>query len=346
MSASIVRRRERSDLIKFTIFLIIAALFTYWVGVVTSAHRPGDSTAYRAVFSDVSGLQVGDAVRIAGVDVGKIKSIEVRSDATVLVGFAVPKGQSLDTSTEATVQYRNLIGDRVLLLSRPDQAGQTLQPGGTIPVGRTRPALDLDALLNGFKPLFAGLSPKDINAFSGELIEVLQGQRASIATLVDRTASFTTAVGDRQQLVGQVIRNLNQVAGTFDDRRDDVGTLIDQLSLLVDGLDKQDTQVLDAASRVDGFAREAATLLRDSRADLRPDLVQLASTARGLNEKEDVLTAVLRKLPIHYKALSNTASYGNFFNFFLCGVRIEADGVGGKPTITPWILSDVERCKR
>ena len=346
MSASVVRRRERSDLIKFAIFLVIAGIFTYWVGVVTSAYRPGDSTEYRAVFADISGLQVGDAVRIAGVDVGKVKTIDVRLDATVLVNFSVPRGQKLNGSTEATVQYRNLIGDRILQLSRSDDAGPALQPGETIPVDRTRPALDLDALLNGFKPLFAGLSPKDINAFSGELIQVLQGQSESISTLVARTASFTTAIGQRQHLVGQVIRNLNQVAGTFDDRRDDVATLIDQLSLLVDGLNKQDTQVLDAASRVDGFARQATSLLMAARGDLRPDLIELARTARGLNEKEDVLTAVLRKLPVHYKALSNTASYGNFFNFFLCGVRVEADGVGNKPTITPWILSDVARCKR
>ncbi|GAC1591495.1 MAG: MlaD family protein [Acidimicrobiales bacterium] len=346
MSASVVRRRERSDLIKFTIFLIVAGLFTYWVGVVISAYRPGDSANYRAVFADVSGLQVGDAVRIAGVDVGKVETIDVKNDATVLVGFSVLAGQPLNASTEATVQYRNLIGDRILQLSRPDKAGQVLHPGDTIPVSRTRPALDLDALLNGFKPLFAGLSPKDINAFSGELIQVLQGQSSAISSLVERTASVTTAIGQRQQLVGQVIRNLNKVAGTFDNRRDDVATLIDQLSLIVDGLNKQDTQVLDAASRVDGFARQATTLLADSRASLRPDLIELASVARGLNEKEDVLTAVLRKLPVHYKALSNTASYGNFFNFFLCGVRVEADGVGNKPTITPWILSDVQRCKR
>lgn len=346
MSASVVRRRERSDLIKFTIFLVVAGMFTYWVGVVTSAHRPGESNSYRAVFADVSGLQVGDDVRIAGVDVGKVKTIDVKNDATVLVGFSVPQGQSLNASTEATIQYRNLIGDRVLQLSRPDKAGHILQPGDTIPVSRTRPALDLDTLLNGFKPLFAGLSPKDINAFSGELIQVLQGQSSTISTLVEQTASFTTTIGQRQELVGQVIRNLNKVAGTFDDRRDDVATLIDQLSLLVDGLNKQDTQVLDAASRVDGFARQATTLLEGARTNLRPDLIELARTARGLNEKEDVLTAVLRKLPIHYKALSNAASYGNFFNFFLCGVRVEADGVGNKPTITPWILSDVERCKR
>lgn len=344
-SSSVIRRRERADLIKFGIFLLVAAMFTYWVGVVTAASRPGDRVEYRATFADVSGLERGDAVRIAGVDLGKVSAIKVQRDASVVVTFTVPKGQQLNTSTEATIQYRNLIGDRIVQLTRPDPAAPRLAVGAMIPVGKTRSALDLDTLLNGFKPLFAGLSPKEINDFSGELIKVLQGQSASISTLVQRAGSFTTTIGERQQLVGQVIRNLNTVAGTFDDKRDSVAVLIDELSKLVEGLQGQDTQVLDAAARIDGFARDAADLVGSARDDLKPDLLALARAARGVNQKQDTLAALLQKLPEHYAAIQNTASYGNFFNFFLCGVRVQTGGFGEPSLITPWIMSDVSRCK-
>jgi len=344
--SSVVRRRERSDLVKLTLFLVVAAMFTYWVGVITAAARPGDRVEYKAVFADVSGLAQGDAVRIAGVNVGKVTGIRVRRDASVLVTFGVPKDQHLNTSTEATIQYRNLIGDRVIQLTRPDAKARTLSAGDTIPESQTRPALDLDTLLNGFKPLFAGLSPKEINAFSGELVQVLQGESSSISDLVRQAASFTTTIGDRQQLVGQVIRNLNAVAGTFDDRRKTVEVLIDELSKLVDGLERQDTQVLDSAARIDGFARDAASLVGSARGNLEPDLVALGEAAGGLNQSQATLEAVLQKLPKHYAAIQNTASYGNFFNFFLCGVRVQTGGLGGPSLTTPWIMSDVSRCKR
>ncbi|EGD41030.1 MCE family protein [Nocardioides sp. NPDC057767] len=341
-SNSKLRRRERSDLIKFGIFLVVAALFTYWVGVVTAAHRPGDRVTYDAVFANVSGLQKGDSVRIAGVDVGKVTALAVQRDATVRVSFDVPRDQKLNASTEATVQYRNLIGDRIVQLSRPDPDARPIKAGDTIPISQTRPALDLDLLLNGFKPLFAGLAPAQINAFSGDLIKILQGQSSAISTLVQRAASLTTTLGNRQELIGEVIRNLNTVVGTLDDKRETIQALIDQFSKLLDGLEQQDTQILDAAAQTDRFARDAASLVEAGREDLAADLTQLTKTANGINQEQATLQQVLQKLPNHYAAIQNTASYGNYFNFFLCGVRIQTEAT----ITTPWIMSDTQRCKR
>ncbi|WP_215812308.1 MCE family protein [Pimelobacter sp. 30-1] len=341
------KRRQRSDLIKFTSFLVVAAVFTVWVAAVTGEYRPGGRDDYRAVFDDVSGLAVGDEVRVAGVDVGKVTGIDVRRDSTVLVTFDVREGQRLTKGTRATIQYRNLIGDRVVQLTPGDNEGEAAEPlaaGGTLPAVQTASALDLDTLLNGFKPLFAGLSPTQVNELSGQLVQVLQGQQAAVATLVQHVASFTTTIGGREEVIGQVIRNLNSVLGTIDDRGETVGRMLDRLDTLLEGLDKQDTQVLDAATRIDRFATDAASLASRARGDLRTDLQGLALSARGINRKADVLQTVLKNLPSHYRAIQNTASYGNFFNFFLCGVRIET-GLGKAQVITPWIYSDAPRCK-
>lgn len=340
-SNSKLRSRERSDLIKFGIFLVAAALFTYWVGVVTAAHRPGDRVTYDAVFTNVSGLQKGDSVRIAGVDVGKVTGLAVQRDTTVRVSFNVPRDQVLNASTEATVQYRNLIGDRIVQLSRPDADAKPIDAGDTIPVSRTRPALDLDLLLNGFKPLFAGLAPAQINAFSGDLVKILQGQSSAISTLVQRAASLTTTLGNRQDLIGEVIGNLNTVVGTLDDKRETIQELIDQFSQLLHGLQQQDTQILDAAAQTDRFARDAASLVEAGRGDLNADLIQLTKAANGINQEQATLQQVLQKLPNHYAAVQNTASYGNYFNFFLCGVRVQTEAT----ITTPWIMSDAQRCK-
>ncbi|GAA3534924.1 MCE family protein [Nocardioides daeguensis] len=342
------KRRQRADLVKFTAFLSLAAVFTVWVAAVTGEYRPGDRADYKAVFDDVSGLEVGDEVRVAGVDVGKVTGIDVRRDNTVLVTFDVSDDQQLTTDTRATIQYRNLIGDRVVQLTRGeadgDETPQVLPAGGTLPAGQTASALDLDTLLNGFKPLFAGLSPTQVNELSGQLVQVLQGQQAAVATLVQHVASFTTTIGGREELIGQVIGNLNSVLGTVDDRKETVGLLLDRLDQLLTGLDQQDTQVLDAAARIDTFATTATDLVAKARGDLRTDLEGLTVSARGINKNAGTLEAVLENLPAHYRAVQNTASYGNFFNFFLCGVRIQT-GVAGANVTTPWIYSDAPRCK-
>lgn len=340
MTLSSQRKRERADLVKFGAFLALAAAVTVWTAAVTGEYRPGERETYHAVFEDVSGLSVGDDVRIAGVDVGKVKDIDVQDDNSVLVSFDVRSEQKLTTATHAAVQYRNLTGDRVINLTRGNGRAAALDVGGTIPVNQTASALDLDTLLNGFRPLFAGLSPTEINQLSGQLVQVLQGQQSAVATLVNNVASFTTTIGAREELIGQVIGNLNSVLGTVDENSGELGELIDGLDALLTGLDEQDTQLLGAAAEIDRLGRQTSTLLAGARHDLRNDLAALFVAARGLNRNADTLEQVLAALPPHYRAMQNMASYGNFLNFFLCGVRLQTD-LG----TSPWYYSGAERCR-
>lgn len=345
MSISILKQQRR-ELVRLTIFLVLSAVIAVWLGAVMGETRPGDRTAYHATFDDVSGLMPGDQVRVAGVTVGKVDAVRVRDDASVQVTFHVRDQITLDTATQAAIKYRNLIGDRILELSKPEKPAGALAAGGTIPVANTSAALDLDTLLNGFKPLFAGLNASQVNELSGQLVRVLQGQGRAVEDLVGTIASVTSTIGEREELVGHVIGNLNQVLGTVDERRGTVGEIIDELSALVVGLEKQDGQILDAAARINEMSGRTGDLLRDARADLHTDLTQLGVAARGLNENADTLEQILQKLSGHYRMMQNSASYGDFFNFFLCGVRIQLSGRDGAPVQGPWIRSDLERCQR
>ena len=335
------RRRQRAHLVKLCSFLVLAAVVTLWVAAVTGRYRPGHYDTYSAIFQDVSGLSTGDAVRIAGVDVGKVDKLVVQPDNTVRVTFGVRTDQRLTTGTRATVQYRNLTGDRIILLTPGRSSTAVLSPGGTIPVDHTAAALDLDTLLNGFRPLFAGLSPSQINELSGEVVQVLQGQQSAVAGLVGHVASFTTTIGQRARLIGEVIRNLNSVLGAVDKRSASVGRMIAQLDRVMVGLNRQDTQLLDAAGRINAFAGDASSLVVDARGNVTSDLKALFVAARGIDQKSATLERVLAALPVHYRTLQDVASYGNFFNTFLCGLRLQTD-LG----TSPWISSDAKRCQR
>jgi phospholipid/cholesterol/gamma-HCH transport system substrate-binding protein len=341
-----VRKEQARDLMKLSAFLAFATFVTVWLAAVTGDMQSGDKTGYRAQFADVSGLQVGDQVRVAGVSVGRVTDIDVQKDSTVMVGFDVDHKLQLDRTTSATVRYRNLIGDRLLELGRGTSNAQPLAAGGTIAIAQTAPAVDLDALLNGFKPLFAGLNPSQINQLSGQLVEVLQGQTTAIDHLVSSVGSFTSTLGDRSVLITQVVNNLNSVLGEVASRKDGLGQLVTQLSTLVDGLDKQDTQVLDAAADINRMARSGSDLLARSRSDLTPTLEGLRTSAHGLNQHAPALQALLTQWPKHYEKILDSASYGAFFNFFLCGIRLQFTNDQGAPVRTPYIGSEAARCQR
>lgn len=339
------RRRYLGDLVRLTAFLVVAGLLTAWLVVVTGDLRGGERRSYAAEFEDVSGLQVGDQVRVASVVAGRVSDLEVLPDSTVRVSFDLDAGVELDTSTTATVRYRNLIGDRFVELARTDPAAPAVEPGATIPTVRTASALDIDTLLAGFRPLFVGLNPQQVNELSSQLVAVLQGQRSAIGSLLASTGSLTTTLGEQQELVTSVLTNLDAALATFDDRAETLDALVVALSRLVDGLAADDTALLDAADQIEGLTGDAAGLLAAARGDLAADVSALGTLAAGINSERDTLGVVLGRLPDHYTTVQGAASYGNFFNFFLCGVRLQLLDVGGQPVQTPWIDSEAERCR-
>src|SRR5690606_41357286 len=108
--------------------------------------------------------------------------------------------------------------------------------GDTRPLERTARACDLNELVNGFKPLFRALSPDDVNKLSYEIIQVLQGEGGTVESLLQRTASLTTTIAEKDQVIGQVITNLNSVLTTINERTPQLDQLIVRLQKLVSGL--------------------------------------------------------------------------------------------------------------
>src|ERR1700722_9759225 len=93
-------------------------------------------------------------------------------------------------------------------------AERALPPGGFIPLSRTQPALDLDALIGGLKPLFRALNPEKVNAIAQTIITVFQGEGGTINDILDQTAQLTSRLADSDRAIGEVIANLSTVLDT------------------------------------------------------------------------------------------------------------------------------------
>lgn len=331
---------------KLVAFLLTTVLMATVLVVTLGNIRSGRSFDYQASFRDASGLTSGDQVRVASVTVGRVESVQVERSAIVRVRFSVDDSIKLTSSTTATVRYKNLVGDRYLELASGARPGRTLPAGGSLGTDKTNAAMDLDTLLGGFKPLFVGLSPTQINALSGELVQVLQGQQGAVYRLVSTLASFTSTIATREQVIGRVVRNLNSVLGALDAHGGSVGTIIDQLTSVVSELTSKAPETLDAIQQIDQMASDTSDLLQQARTTVKPNLANLRAVATSLEANSGTLQSVLTKWPAHYKALLRSGSYGNFFNFFLCGVRLRFSPEGASnPVQTPWMKSAVSRCQ-
>jgi phospholipid/cholesterol/gamma-HCH transport system substrate-binding protein len=338
-------RSITGPLVKFLIFVLVTVLAT-GVLVITIANddlRSGPS--YTARFTDVTGLNEGDEVRIAGVKVGAVDSIRVVDRKVAEVGFTVAD-RRLPESVTASIKYRNLVGQRYLALDQgAGDPHRFLAAGATIPLQRTKPALDLTVLLGGFKPLFQALSPDDVNKLSFEIIQVLQGEGGTVRNLLAHTASLTSSIAAKDQVIGQVITNLNGVLETVNSRDDQLSGLIVQLQQVVSGLAADRRPIGDAITALDGLSNTTAGLLSEARPPLEQDIAGLGEVSKNLNGSEDVTERVLRNMPSKLDSISRTASHGSWFNFFLCKSTGTA-GVGDATLPLPLQPVTQPRCQR
>lgn len=300
--------------------------------------------AFSAEFSDVSGLKRGNFVRIAGVEVGKVKDIRLRPDTTVLVEFTTDDTVVLTEGTRAAIRYDDLIGGRFLALEEGAGATKKLNVGATIPMAQTSPALDLDALIGGFRPLFRALDPDQVNALTSQLIQALQGQGATIASFLSHTATLTNTLADRDELIGEVITNLNTVLGSLGDQNKQFDKAVTSLSQLVGGLEGRKQDLSNTVAYANEAAAGVADLLDKGRAPIKKVVTEADRAGTILINDKDYLDNLLNTLPDAYQVLGRQGLYGDFFSFYFCDVVLKLNGKGGQPVYVKLAGQDSGRC--
>jgi phospholipid/cholesterol/gamma-HCH transport system substrate-binding protein len=198
-------------------------------------------------------------------------------------------------------------------------------------LSRTQQALDLTELFNGFKPLFQALSPDDVNQLSYEIIQVFQGEGGTIDSLLASTAQLTSTIADKDQVVGQVIDNLNTVLNNVNAHGSQLADLVTTTQQLVSGLAADRQPISDAIGSLGQLATTTAGLLDQGRAPLQQDIAALGTLSHNLNDSQAVVQHFIQFLPQKLTAIIPTASYGSWFNFFLCS----ASGTVGLPPLVP-----------
>ncbi len=332
-------------LVKFGAFAVVMSMLTVFLFFTFGQYRTGSVSGYSALFNDASRLKAGDSVRVAGIRVGTVNGVALQPDKKVVVKFDADQSVVLTDGTKAAVRYLNLVGDRYLELVDGPGSAKRLGAGGQINVSHTAPALDLDLLLGGLKPLIHGLNPRDVNALSSALLEVFQGEGGTLQSLLNKSTSFTNTLADNDQTIEHLIDNLNVVAATLNKDGGQFSGAIDRLQRLVTGLaDDRDT----FGPAIDSLSNGTVTLadlLGKARPPLSGTVEQLRRLAPNLDNDKDRLDAQLQKAPRNYRKLTRLGVFGATIPYFLCQITLRGTDLSGKTVIGPFFTSHAQRCE-
>ena len=337
-------KRSNSTLLKFVTFAVVMVMMTVFLFMAFGQYRSGSTSQYTAMFGDASRLKGGDSVRVAGVRVGTVNTVELQQDHKVRVTFDADKDVVLTTGTKLAVRYLNLVGDRFLELMDAPGSSRILPAGSTIGQDRTAGALDLDLLLNGLRPVVRGLNPQDVNALTSSLVQIFQGQGDNLESLLGRTSSFSNDVANNEQTVSQLIDNLNSVVGTLSKDGDKFSGAIDKLQQLITGLSHDRDPIGTAISRLDQGTASISSLLEQSRDPLKNTIGELNRLAPFLDDHKTVLDRGLQKDVAYYHKLARLGSYGAWIMYYVCGLQIRVTDLQGRTANFPMVQQEGGRC--
>jgi phospholipid/cholesterol/gamma-HCH transport system substrate-binding protein len=336
-----------APLLKSIVFAVVGILILGVLWIQFGQIRFSNQKSFSAIFSTASGMRPASPVTASGVVVGRVDSVDVYDNHQAKVEFSLDGSVPLTQNVLATIRYKNLTGDQYLDLTPGAGASPRLAEGATIPMTQTRPSLDIDALLNGFNPLFQGLQPAQVNQLSGELVDVLQGQGGTINSVLAHAASFSGSLADQDKVIGSVVTNLNTVLGNLDDHSGQLSGTVQAAQQLISQLNRNKDELvtgLQKTTRLAGQVGDVAAALRSGHDTFH----ELGRASRLFNDNGQEVDRILGLLPGAYLRLGRLSTVGAGYQINVCSLRLRLTGPDGNPTYTPQIgpSDNSPRCSR
>jgi phospholipid/cholesterol/gamma-HCH transport system substrate-binding protein len=263
--------------------------------VINVISQPVDAelTSYTAEFTDVAGLHTGADVRVRGVRVGKVDSIDLRrrdEQSVAEVAFTLDSRYRVEPATRLAIKYQALTGLRYVDVQNVPEGGANNAEIRHIPTSMTQPSFDITRLFNGLQPVLATLSPEDLNTFTANVDNFLSGDGSGLAPVLESIHTLTQFLADRQQVVSTLMQNLKNVADTMSGHSRDFVQIIEWANRPIDAA----LGILDEFRKSQlygpGFTGSVVQLLEN--AGLKPGIDIDAALDKAFTNFDDTVDAI------------------------------------------------------
>ena len=273
----------------------------------------GGGTVYRAQFSEAAGLKPDDPVRIAGVKVGQVESLQLE-DGAVTVAFRV-KDAFVGDRSEAAIKIETVLGAKyVALVPRGEQA---LDPDDRIPVDRTASPYDVVEAFAGLSSTVDSIDTGQLAASFETLSQTLSGTPDEVRTSLDGLSRLSQTIASRDQQLQQLLSATRDVTQVLADRNGEFTRLIVDSNTLLTEV-QQRRQLIDSIlTDTQKLSQQLAGLVQDNTAALTPALTQLSTVTDILSRNRQQLGETVHNLAPFVRVFTNTLGNGRWFDSFV-----------------------------
>ncbi len=274
----------------------------------------GGGPTYAADFSEAGGLKADDDVRIAGVKVGKVESVDLAGDH-VRVDFRITTGAAFGPESAASIRMKTLLGQ--MYLSLEPRGGGQMKEHTTIPLSRTLSSYDV---VDAFSDLTKTTERIDTDQLATSL-DVLATQfkdsPANVKAALSGLSRLSTTISSRDDELHRLLADANSVSATIAERNKVIDTLIRDADLLLVELNARRDAIHTLFLNTSAMAQQITGLVQDNRAALKPALDQLNGVLATLKKHETDLTRTIDAMAPFTRLFANVLGTGRWFDTYI-----------------------------
>ena len=306
--------REKNPVVIGAVSLAVVALLVLAAFRAQDLPLIGGGDTYYAAFSESGGLKADDEVRIAGVRVGKVESVELDGDH-VEVTFRVDTPSEFGSETRAAIKVKTLLGAMYLSLE-PAGDGQ-LAEGAEIPVDHTTSPYDVVDAFSGLAETSERIDTDQLAQSLTTLADLTRNTPEEFRKALDGVSRLSSNIAARDDQINTLLKNLDRVSTVLDDRDQDIVGLMKDSDVLFRALVARREAVHNLLVSTSRLSRELTALIQQSRDDLKPALSHLHNVLEVLNKNEDNLDNSLRLMAPFYRVFASTLGNGPWFDTYI-----------------------------
>jgi phospholipid/cholesterol/gamma-HCH transport system substrate-binding protein len=273
--------RDRNPVLVGALGILVLASVTVGAFAFATVARPSDRYTLQAVFERTGGLERNADVRVAGVSVGVVSSIDADFDlGRITVRFEVDRDVDLGEGTTAEIAAATLLGGYYLRLDGPVSQPHLDElppddPRRTIPIERTTGPTSLNEALDDTTGAVSGIDFASANRLLAQIAGATDRNLDQLPTLIEQFDVIASAIADRDAEIRRLATNADRLTGALAARDDELGRLVDGAdNLLAQLSDRRDeiTAILDEGSTALGVSAELLATHRDAIDGLLADM--------------------------------------------------------------------------
>lgn len=308
-----MRTLEPPNRVRIGLMGIVVTVLVIGVGQsFTSVPMLFAKPSYYGQFTDSGGINTGDKVRIAGMDVGKVEGLKIDGDH-IVVKFSIGTN-TIGTESRLAIKTDTILGKKILDVEA--RGSQQLRPGSTLPLGQsTTPYQIYDAFFDVTKAA-QGWDIETVKQSLHVLSQTIDQTYPHLSSALDGVAKFSDTIGKRDEQVKHLLAQANQVASVLGDRSDQIDRLLVNTKTLLAAFNERGQAINALLGNIAAFSEQVKGLINDN-PNLNHVLEQLRTVSDILVQRKDDLANGLTEVGKFLPSLNEAIASGPFFKVVL-----------------------------